>query len=84
MQFKISALLWFLAITSLFCSAIDAQTLPYKDKNLPIEKRVDDLLSRMTLDEKIAQIRHIHSWNIFNGQELDETKLSALAGDISW
>ncbi len=29
---------------------------PYKNASLPIETRVDDLLGRMTLDEKIAQI----------------------------
>jgi len=28
----------------------------YKQKNAPVEKRVEDLLSRMTLEEKIAQI----------------------------
>jgi len=32
------------------------QTLPYRDPKLPIEQRVDDLLSRMTLQEKIAQL----------------------------
>ena len=30
--------------------------LPYKDASLPVEERVEDLLSRMTLDEKIAQL----------------------------
>jgi len=30
--------------------------LPYKDPSLPIEKRVDDLVSRMTLEEKVAQM----------------------------
>jgi beta-glucosidase len=29
---------------------------PYKDASLPVEKRVDDLLGRMTLDEKIMQL----------------------------
>lgn len=29
---------------------------PYLDKNLPVEKRVDDLLDRMTLEEKVAQM----------------------------
>jgi len=29
---------------------------PYKDPNLPIEKRVDDLVSRMTLEEKVSQM----------------------------
>jgi hypothetical protein len=29
---------------------------PYKDANLPVDVRVDDLLSRMTLEEKVAQL----------------------------
>jgi beta-glucosidase len=32
------------------------QSLPYRDPKLPIEQRVDDLLSRMTVQEKIAQL----------------------------
>lgn len=33
------------------------QTTPaYKDPSLPIEKRVDDLVSRMTLEEKVSQM----------------------------
>lgn len=33
-------------------------TLLYKDKKQPIEKRVDDLLARMTLKEKIQQLQN--------------------------
>jgi beta-glucosidase len=29
---------------------------PYKDPSLPIERRVDDLISRMTLEEKVSQM----------------------------
>src|SRR5713226_4736155 len=29
---------------------------PYKDPSLPIEKRVDDLIARMTLEEKVSQM----------------------------
>jgi beta-glucosidase len=29
---------------------------PYKDPSLPIQKRVDDLVSRMTLEEKVSQM----------------------------
>src|SRR2546426_2542381 len=29
---------------------------PYKDPSLPIEKRVDDLVSRMSLEEKVSQM----------------------------
>ena len=60
------------------------QAYPYKNASLPVGERVEDLLRRMTLEEKIAQIRHIHSWNIFDGQTLDEKKLSAFAGNIGW
>lgn len=37
--------------------ALAAASAPYKDAALPVEKRVDDLLGRMTLDEKIAQMQ---------------------------
>ena len=33
----------------------------YKQKNAPIENRIEDLLSRMTLDEKVAQMRIFHA-----------------------
>jgi beta-glucosidase len=32
------------------------EVLKYKDANLPVEERVEDLLSRMTLEEKIEQL----------------------------
>ena len=37
---------------------MDAQTssTPYKDPSLPIERRVDDLISRMSLEEKVSQM----------------------------
>jgi beta-glucosidase len=33
-----------------------AQQLPYQRKDLPVEQRVADLLGRMTLEEKVAQL----------------------------
>ena len=32
---------------------------PYQDKTLPVEKRVSDLLGRMSLHEKIMQMQHL-------------------------
>jgi beta-glucosidase len=32
--------------------------LPYQDASLPIEQRVEDLVSRMTLEEKVLQMQH--------------------------
>ena len=31
---------------------------PYEDPRLPLEERVEDLLARMTLEEKAAQLFH--------------------------
>src|SRR5262249_8065881 len=39
--------------------AASAATPLYKDAHAPLEQRVDDLLSRMTPDEKLAQITAI-------------------------
>ena len=44
------------------CSALFAQQsnsdFPYKNPDLPIAQRVDDLISRMTLEEKVSQLGH--------------------------
>lgn len=50
----------FLILTMLCClggSATGKQPL-YKDRNAPTEQRVDDLLSRMTLHEKVLQLQN--------------------------
>ena len=42
------------------------------------EQRVDSLLHKMTLEEKVAQMSHIHSWDIFDEKVLNESKLENL------
>jgi beta-glucosidase len=37
-------------------SSAQTQQPPYKDPHQPVNRRVEDLLSRMTLDEKVAQL----------------------------
>ena len=44
---------------ALLVTVVKAQSLPYQQVGLPVSQRVDDLLERMTLEEKIAQIRHL-------------------------
>ncbi len=47
----------FLAICGLASSSLLGQgSLPYRDPKLSVEQRVADLLSRMTLEEKVAQL----------------------------
>jgi beta-glucosidase len=45
--------------------------LPYRDSQLSIEERTQDLLARMTLDEKLAQLGALWSFELFDGQGLD-------------
>ena len=45
------------ALCSCVCVVADAQDVPaYRDAKLPVEDRVADLIGRMTLDEKVAQL----------------------------
>jgi beta-glucosidase len=44
------------------------KNLPYKNPKLPIEQRVKDLLSRMTLEEKVGQMRCTLAWNYYEIQ----------------
>ena len=56
-----SALFLLLAIvwSVLLPNNADTQSLPpYKNPNLPIQARVDDLVSRMTLEEKVLQMQN--------------------------
>ena len=56
-------------ITSLLGCKKQQKTLPYLDKDISIEERVSDLVSRMTLEEKVGQL-DMYSSNdlIFNGK----------------
>jgi beta-glucosidase len=47
---------WFILVALVAATAAGGATpnLPYRDPSLPVETRVEDLLQRMTLDEKIA------------------------------
>lgn len=51
-----TAVLCLCLLALIFSAPILAQTLPYRNPQLPVEQRVADLLSRMTLEEKVAQL----------------------------
>ena len=46
----------YLLVAACFTGNVFAQEMPYRNVHLPIEKRVDDLVSRMTLEEKVSQM----------------------------
>ena len=55
----------FAIILTLWGITAEAQKMPYKDPTLPINERVTDLLGRMTLAEKIGQLRCALAWNYY-------------------
>lgn len=70
-----------------FCihCSLFAQEMPdYKNPAIDIDIRVEDLLKRMTLDEKVAQLRHLHNTQAFDGQQLNLDKLRHESKGLSW
>ncbi len=59
-----------LALIALIGSA--AGKYPYRDANLPIDQRVEDLLSRMTIEEKAGQLVCLMGWDSYqiNGKKV--------------
>ena len=53
---------------------------PYRDATLPIEQRVADLLARMTIEEKIAQLGSIWSFEIVGIGTLNRDHAQAPGG----
>jgi len=49
----------------------------YKDSTLPVEKRVDNLIQRMTIEEKVGQLRSIFEW-----YSVEEVKTDSLFQSI--
>ncbi len=51
---------WLYLLASSTCGLLSCSTLPdYLNTDLPVDLRVEDLVSRMTLDEKISQMSHL-------------------------
>jgi beta-glucosidase len=48
-------ILWFVIAVALSCSSCRQSAL-YKNPSAPLDRRVEDLLSRMTLEEKVSQL----------------------------
>jgi beta-glucosidase len=68
-----------IAFLSLILSVgLSAQDKRYLDRTLPIDTRVSCLLEQMTLQEKVAQMRHIHVYNVMTDGKLDKQKLDVL------
>ena len=51
----------------------------YKDRNAPIEQRVEDLLRRMTLEEKVRQLDLYAGIGVFDASVIDNTHIAPSA-----
>lgn len=58
-----------LVVLSLLALGTAAQKkLPYQNAKLPVDQRVSDLLQRMSLEEKVGQLRCTLAWNYYEIQ----------------
>ena len=53
------------------------EVLPYQNPKLSVEQRVNDLVSRMTLQEKVGQLRCTLAWNYYTikGKNVEPSEL---------
>jgi beta-glucosidase len=58
-----------------------ASTAPYLDPARPVAERVSDLLSRMTVDEKLAQLSGIWVFELLDKSAFSEEKARAAIGN---
>ena len=56
-------------------------TEPYRDPARPVDERVADLLARMTLDEKLAQLGSVWIFQIADADGLDAERAAPLLRD---
>ena len=78
MKFNIKKFISFFVIGAM-CYTVCAQSsalLPYKNSKLPVEVRTLDLLSRMTIEEKIGQLLCPMGWEMYerNGDKIKYSK----------
>ena len=71
-----------LLITLLTCIGCSNSGTPaYKDSSKPIEKRVEDLVSRMTLKEKLRQLNQLDCGSVMKDGGLDPARLKEIIGN---
>jgi len=82
-------ILLFIILITLSSNPLTANKPLYKNKNAPVNRRIDDLLNRMTLEEKVAQmcqyvgIEHLkESENYLSREELDNSDAHGMYADL--
>ena len=78
-----------LGVTALICLAVSIQScgdgIPaYKNPDNPVEVRVADLLKRMTLEEKIAQMQDLKFKDFSVDGKVDTVKMDSVLKGMSY
>lgn len=63
-------------------TTIKKERYPYQDSQLPVEKRVADLLSRMSLEEKVRQMDMYDAEHFFDGNSFSTQNADSLWGKL--
>lgn len=76
-------LIFMLFLSLLSCQGLQKKmetptNAPFQDPTVEISKRVEDLLSRMTLDEKIGQMAQVDIHSLESIEDIQEYKLGSL------
>jgi beta-glucosidase len=69
-----------LALFALACSGPESTPSPFRDKRLPVERRVADLMNRMHPDEKLALVRGAQELSIPENSRLGIPAMRAVEG----
>lgn len=75
MNYRLISAVLFICMT---CVISAQDNVKYKNPAFSAEERVKDLLGRMTLEEKIAQMRHLHGPSIMENGKVSSEQLDAL------
>ncbi|MBW8002519.1 MAG: glycosyl hydrolase [Planctomycetes bacterium] len=70
LTYLFSLLLSLLCLTAVFGKRNSTEKAIYRDSSAPIERRVEDLLGRLTLQEKILQLGGNNNWNTPDNRRL--------------
>lgn len=62
-----------IAFVMLVLSGHAAPQYPYRDASLPVDQRVEDLIKRMTVEEKVGQLMCLMGWDSYqiNGKKVN-------------
>ncbi|MCW3092914.1 MAG: glycosyl hydrolase family 3 [Ferruginibacter sp.] len=78
------SVLFLLTFVPFFICAQSSQQPVYKNASAPVESRVKDLLKRMTLREKIAQMQDVSFGDLYSSDTLDLAKMKKRLDGVSY